>query len=418
MSNWVSCQKIVYNLHQSYQLLNEIELINFNYDTAMTKEEVLETAQQIIEEKPDVILILDHKPHPLPILKHIIEEFFKLNHISRFVFHIFGDFSLYYPEWFKLSKLLVKQNVEFICASQAQSHLINKYLINSHSHTCPFPVDEKEFFYRPNLRFEQRKAWGLGSDDIAYVFTGRLSRQKRIHSLLVTFSQFLIETNTSNAHLYLYGFPDHIGDSFLGKWETEGEYFRKINRIYKALPESHQSKIHFMGGVPNKELHSVYQGADYLVNISVHNDEDYGMSVAEALCSGLPTILTEWGGLSSFRVKGMEDATRFIPVKIGFRQKIVDKRTFINQLVSSFKNGPYSKRDQLSKNALKQFGIEAASKILKGIHSNSPQKFSGFNEFFKEVHNAYLFSPQTYINEKKELKPIYKKIYSSYVRYN
>ena len=79
---------------------------------------------------------------------------------------------------------------------------------------------------------------------------------------------------------------------------------------------------------------------------------------------------------------------------------------------------PPTLRDQLSKNSLKQFGIEAASKILKGIYSNPSQQFSGFNEFFKEVHNAYLFSPQTYINEKKELKPIYKKIYSSYVRYN
>ena len=417
MSSWVSCQKIVFNLHRAYHRNSNLTLLNFNFSSDQSYDEIIQTAKSIVESKPDIITILDHKPHPLPILQLIKIELNKKRMKPRFIFHIFGDFTLYYPEWDKLSKVLQDFKVDFIVASDRQKILIDKYLTHPMScHVCPFPVDEKEFSFTPSLRIVQRKEWKLKEDDLAFVFTGRLSRQKRIHTLLEAFSDFLIKTKTQKAHLFLYGNPDHIGDQFLGKWETEGEYFRKINRIYKSLPKRVQDKIHFMGSVPNEELKAVYQGADYLVNLSVHNDEDYGMSVAEALCSGLPAILTDWGGLASFELKKVPEATEFIPVKIGKASKLIHYDYVVETLTKKLKIGQLKNRDEISHEAIERFSLNPASVIIQGVLDSSPATFTKFGPLFEKILSAISFTATPYITDRKNINEIYREIYSSYVR--
>src|SRR5690606_17477950 len=101
------------------------------------------------------------------------------------------------------------------------------------------------------------------------------------------------------------------------------------------------------GSLPNKELKGVYQGADYLVNLSVHNDEDYGMSVAEAQCSGLPGIITDWGGLAGFHHDGLPEATNFIPVRIGNRTKQINKKSVLDAFVKT-SQGHFAQREKLA----------------------------------------------------------------------
>ncbi len=414
MSSWVSCQKIVFNLHKSYQLDKDLELLNFNYSVDQTPLEVLQSAQAIVNARPEVLLVLDHKPHPLPLLELVLS---KMDYKPRVIFHVFGDFTLYYSLWDKLAKTLEGYTVDFIVASDRQKHLIDKFMPeNVKSHVCPFPVDKSEFNYNPALRKLQRKEWGLTDDEMAFVFTGRLSRQKRTHTLLKSFSEFVEKTGTTKAHLFIYGGTDNIGDQFLGKWEVEGEYFRKINRVYKSLPSHVQEKIHFMGSVPNAELKGVYQGADMLVNLSVHNDEDYGMSVAEAQCSGLPAILTDWGGLASFYHQELPQATKYIPVVIGKRAKLIHYQSVVEAFESALKSGHSNDREKISELALGKFGVEAGYKIVRGIIENPPAKFTKLSPFFEKVLKQFLFTAQPYITESKNINKLYREIYTSYVR--
>jgi glycosyltransferase involved in cell wall biosynthesis len=417
MSSWVSCQKIVFNLHKAYELNPNVALTNFNYSSSQTYDEIVQTAKSIVSLKPDIITILDHKPHPLAILQVIKFELVKRKLKPKFIFHIFGDFTLYYPEWDKLSKILEDYSVEFVVASDRQKILIDKFLTPTlKAHVCPFPVDDKEFFYDPDLRENQRKEWNLVEDDLALVFTGRLSRQKRIHTMLEAFSDFLISTKTKKVHLFLYGTTDHVGDQFLGLWETEGEYFRKISRVYKSLPLQVQKKIHFMGSVPNRDLRSVYQGADYLLNLSVHNDEDYGMSVAEALCSGLPAILTDWGGLASFELKTIPEATQFIPVRIGKASKIIHYDYVVETLCKILKTGPSKKRSEISQEALGRFSVRPACEIIQNVVNFSPEPFTKFGPLFEKILTAINFTSTPYITQRKNINELYREIYSSYVR--
>lgn len=417
MSSWVSCQKIVFNLHKSWQLNKEIELRNFNYSGDQSAALNLKTCHDIADYEPDVILILDHKPHPLGLLMNVLR--LMPDKKPRIIFHIFGDFTLYYQQWDKLAKLIAGHQVEFITASERQKNLIDKFLpAPMNSTVCPFPVDKNEFSYRPALRKLQRAEWGLGENDIAVVFTGRLSRQKRIHSAMRIFAEFYEKHRPTNFHLYFYGSPDHVGDQFLGKWETEGEYFSRINRIYKSFPEEIRERIHFKGSVPNSELKSVYQGADVLLNLSVHNDEDYGMSVAEAQCSGLPAILTDWGGLAGFFHPDMPLATDFIPVKIGTKAKIIDTEAVLLAFEKLLEKGPFKEREKLSELAIKKFGVETAGNILKDVLNSEGTEFPGFSPFFEKVIVKLLFSPTPYLDESRNINKLYREIYSSYVRHN
>ena len=417
MSSWVSCQKIVFNLHKAYQQNSEFELLNFNYSADQTNDDLRKTAHEIAAVQPSVVIVMDHKPHPLKLLQLLLPLLD--NKKTKILFHVFGDFTLHYQKWADLAQFLKEFSVEFVVASDRQKILIDKLLPQSHqSSICPFPVDESEFNLNFKSREKQRSDWGLAEKDVAFLFTGRLSRQKRTLTLLRTFADFLDQSNAQNAHLFIYGTPDSVGDLFLGKWEIDGEYFRRLNRYYKSLPEKIQSKIHFMGSVPNAELVPVYQGADYLVNLSVHNDEDFGMSVAEAQCSGLSSIVTDWGGLASFWHQELPSATKFIPVKIGTRIKRINYQSVVKALLDSYSEGNVLPRSEISKIALNKFGTKACGKIIGEIINREFHKFSKFSELFDDVIVAEKVSPQPYITESKTINKLYRELYSSYVRTN
>ncbi|HXH30721.1 MAG TPA: glycosyltransferase family 4 protein [Bacteriovoracaceae bacterium] len=419
MSSWVSCQKIVFNLHRAWSLTPDLELLDYNYSSNQSPADIYKLAHDLFTAKPEVIVIMDHKPHPMALLHILLPLYLNEPKPPRFIFHIFGDFSLYYQEWNALSGMLKNLKIDFIVASERQKLLIDKMLMAPlKSFICPFPVDEKEFFYATQNRISQRKVWGISDGDIAFIFTGRLTLQKRIHTLVSTFASTVKELGCENAHLFIYGNTDDIGDPFMGKWETTGEYFRKIHRIYHSQDDEVRKKIHFMGNVPNEELAQVYQGADVLVNLSVHNDEDYGMSVAEAQACGLPSILTDWGGLAGFRIPKLDTATIFIPVKIGNTSKVISKSKVKEAFAAFIEAGASEQRKSISDSSLKKFSIEAAQEQLKLVLKHPPKPFDDFSVFFRKVCSKHKLTKTPYITRTQHVTNIYREIYSAYVSGN
>ena len=415
-SNWVSCQKIVFNLHKSYEFCPDFQLENFNYPHEIDTTEQLElTAKKILQYDPDVITIMDHRPHPLHLFS-ILAPLYTGRRKPKLIFHLFGDFTIYYSSWEILGQLIKGFPVEFLVASDRQKILIDRMFNSNSTIVCPFPVDHQEFFFDQKLRTVQRAAWNLKEDDVAFLFTGRLSRQKRIKTLISTFAEALGEKE--NAHLFFYGNPDSIGDPFLGIGEIEGEYFRKFYRDFKELPENIRSRIHFMGAVPNSELLSVYAGADVLTNLSVHNDEDYGMSVAEAQFTGLPCILTDWGGLASFAHASIPEATSYIPVKITRSSKKLDRSTVIRALKDYYLNPRHSYRLKISTVSKEKFGLNRVTQIIQSSVNSQPQEFGGYSKLFDRaaLASAVGASQNMYLDRHFYLNKLYHNIYSAYVR--
>jgi len=182
-----------------------------------------------------------------------------------------------------------------------------------------------------------------------------------------------------------------------------------------SFPHEIKSRIHFMGSVSSAELISVYQGADTFVNLSVHNDEDYGMSAAEAQASGLPCILADWGGLSSFEHHELPKATQFVPVTLGSRSKIVSRKKATTAFQTQERLSPSSQK-ALSELALRKFGIKAVQKILTERLKSPGTRFSGFSPFFNKLVEETSWSTTPYMTDAKLINKLYKEIYSTYVR--
>ena len=415
-SSWVSCQKIVFNLHKSYQACPNTKLENFNLShDPFTSEQLEQLAKSIYEYSPNVISIMDHNPHPLGLIQKL-SKLYQGQQKPKIIFHIFGDFTIYYNQWEKLGLLLEGFSTEFLVASDRQKILVDKMLQKNQCVVCPFPVEKSEFYPDANNRELQRKKWKISKDDVAFIFTGRLSRQKKIKSLITSFVQEL--HSESNAHLFIYGAQDNIGDPFTGIYDIEGEYFRSFYKTYKQFPLAIQERIHFMGPVPNAELLSAYQGADVFMNLSVHNDEDYGMSVAEAQFTGLPIGLTDWGGLASFYNPEIPESTSFIPVRIGKRFKQISL-TGVRRVFRQYMNNPMrDMRELIAEGAQKRFSVNHVSSIITKVLSKDSSEFAGFTELFFRASNASLISTTDpmYLNKMGHLNNLYRDIYSAYVR--
>ncbi|MFL5783360.1 MAG: glycosyltransferase family 4 protein [Bacteriovoracaceae bacterium] len=417
-SSWVSCQKIVFNLHKTYEAVPGHKILNFDYNHESVGTDLIKLVMEIERERPDTIVILDHKPHPIYLLSILFSRMTDWPK-PRIIFHVFGDFTLYYKEWYELSKLLKDFPVEFVVASDRQKILIDQFLIPPMaSVVCPFPVMPEDFYFDPDERSKQRKEWGVNDDDVVFTFTGRISRQKRAHLLLKSFHEALERDPHLKARLYIYGQPDDLGDNFLNQWENENEYFRKIHRLYQALPSRTRERIHFMGNYPNKELRSVYAGADYFINLSVHNDEDFGMSVAEAQFCGLPSILTDWGGLASFEHHTLPEATKFLKVTFGQHSKIIRKEAVVNAILEAAASAHSFPREKLVELSRQKFSVQIAAEIIEKTLERKALPFVSFSEFHTTIARRMMFRKPVYMTRQNKISPIYRKLYTSYVRNN
>lgn len=415
-SSWISCQKIVFNLHKAYEELPNCEIRNFHYGMESKHGELHRLTYGIHDWTPDTIVIMDHKPHPLAFLKFLL-PLYEGKKKPRIVFHVFGDFTLYYQEWAKLGGLLRGFPVDFIVASDRQKILIDKFLEKDHGcHVVPFPVRTEDFSFKKEERIRQRKEWGVEDNDLVFAFTGRISRQKRTHLLLSAFKEAVESETSRKAHLFIYGLADNVADNFLNIWESENEYFRRIHRQYMELPENIRNRVHFMGNVPNSDLRPVYAGADVLVTLSVHNDEDFGMSVAEAQMCGLPSILTDWGGLASFEHPQYPEATKYLKVSIGKTSKIISKKATIESMKEAIRNTKPIDREKLIALSQSRFSVLASGQDLKAVFKKDAKIFSSFSAFHAELTRRVVVYRPMFTTRFHKIRPLYRELYSAYVR--
>lgn len=411
-SSWISCQKIVFNLLSSYRLIPDLEIIPFNYDNETSGDDFVNLLNLIQKNKPEKIVIIDHKPHPIRIFQYLHKA---LNgKMPPIIVHLFGDFTLYYREWVAAEPFLKDQQVTFVVPSERQAHLVSKYLLHDKALICPFPVERKEFEFDEELRRELRATWKVNDRSTVFVYTGRLSRQKRIHTLIKSFE--VVAQDNEDAHLFLYGQTDHIGDQFINVWENEGEYLIRLVRLQENLPEHIRSRVHFMGNVKWQKLKAVYSAADYFVSLSVHNDEDYGMSIAEAQAAGLPCLISDWGGYGGFELKDYSEGVKFIPVKIGEYHKLVSKEETIQLMREALTRRP--DRRLITSLAMDDKSIEAVKSKVQSILKRRPEKFTTFSPFLHFVAARVEFGLGLYLNKKQQISNTYKKIYESYLRNN
>lgn len=416
-SAWVSCQKIVTNLLKAYELnRSDVDLTLVDFSNRITDYDFVTSGTKIVKAKPDIVVFLDHQPHPVYFLSWVAREFKEINHTASYVFHLYGDFTLTFKEWVNLEPLIEKMNVLWYAASERQRAMLSEFIPADQIHVCPFPVDPSEFRWSGKRDEAFRAQQGWKKDETVFLFTGRLSRQKRIHLLVETFAEWRKETK-ANARLVLVGDPDNLGEPWLGKGEYDSEYFHLLTELMEELSPEEQAGITFYGFRPNKELPAFYQAADCLVNISVHNDEDYGMTCAEAQACGLPMILTDWAGFQGFKRPGLEDEVQFVPVRLSPKGKLISLKGLKAALTAMHERHASFDREKIARVSLEWTSVKAVGEIVAGNTSRF-KVFKTFKPLMHEANHREFYSKHNTFSDfkKKTFNDLYMKVYRHYVK--
>lgn len=141
-------------------------------------------------------------------------------------------------------------------------------------------IDSPRFSDAGRFRDETRSRLGIGEDEIAFLYTGRLCPEKGALELAEAFRQL----NLPNSKLVI------VGSTWFDA-NVEDEYLRRIRSAIEPVKE----RVIFTGYVHYPEIPRYYALADVAVMPSIW-DEPGSLTLLEAQASGLPLITTRSGG--------------------------------------------------------------------------------------------------------------------------
>ena len=324
----------------------------------------------------DFIIIV----HPMvlidPSLKLLIEKTNKVK--TSLIFYIFGDYVRKSSFYVRLNDCLIGKKVLFYAASECYQVLIGKSLISkSNCQLCPFPIKQQTFNIKKKSRSTFRKNHGLKKKDFALIYTGRISPQKNILLLIDTFNN-LKKTleSTVNLKLFIFGNVDEFEmPTFYEKKFKPGEYFQLLQTSIK------NDDVKIFPRINHQHLKNAYAGSDLFISLSIYHDEDFGYSPIEALCSGVPVVLTNWGGYRDLQNQNAKDKMiQHIDLEYSECALILNEKEIQEKITSSILNKRISKstsRKMKTKYSLDNISNQYAKFLVEPI-----EPFHGFHEEF------------------------------------
>jgi len=142
-------------------------------------------------------------------------------------------------------------------------------------------IDVQRFADGRKFRDEMRLKYAIGEDEIVYLFSGRLCREKGTLELAKAFCML----DMPNTKLVIVGSAWFDSDQI-------NDYQREIQQTLMPV----QDRVIFTGYVHQMEIGKYYAMADVAVMPSIW-DEPAGLTVLEAQAAGLPLISTQSGGI-------------------------------------------------------------------------------------------------------------------------
>jgi glycosyltransferase involved in cell wall biosynthesis len=388
-SEWVSCQSIVSNLSQAYQsILKKEEYQIFYLKHSANTFDCYQLSKNILEFRPLEIIYIDHKPSAASFINSLLSVYNKVA-LPQFTIHVYGDFTLTLEDWSRLEKDVTKLDIKFICASEKQKQLLSQLFTSDNKNlidVTPFPVCQKTFIYNEKIRQEGRKKYSLTDDEFVFVYTGRISHQKNVTELIQSFlSMEKSLALQSKVRLILAGPFDDIGVPYLGLKTRQGSYQQKILGLLTLLDVN--NSISYIGNLEVPDLQSLYNAGDCFVSISTHNDEDFGMSAAEALNCGLQVLLSDWAGYSSFYLGRSENGCDLVPVEFIEKKVIVNQSVLKKKMIIKVTEGKpdVSAREKLSKKSRDLYSTESVSSTLEKKLNTEKTQIQSFSLLWPRI---------------------------------
>lgn len=412
-SPWVSCQSITANLLRAYQYeQSSLELIHFDEGDSFWK--VSQQVEASLSKGVERFVFLDHHPHP-GLFIQALNLLTKEDQRPELVFHLFGDFTLFATQWEAVASKLQGFPVRFFCASPNQARLVSSCLSTGQEsvEVVPFPVDEKRFAFHNSKRQQFRDTHKFKENSKVLLYTGRLSLQKNVIELVKAFDSLRSVFEGEDVHLCLAGGFDDLNLPFVGKSGLAGSFYHLWQQETQAAFS--RGQIHLLGQLNGEDLVNAYQGADYFISLSTHNDEDYGMSPAEAHLSGLPLLLTCWGGYPNFNTDEQVD---LVPVDFANESRTTPQmREVQKRMTKLLVKEPLTlkQRRELSLVREKDFSLPSVAKTLQAHLSQKAFPFTGFHAHFFKLCSFFKANAQApFANSSGGHNDFYREFYSVY----
>lgn len=213
----------------------------------------------IIENAPQFSVVVKRTYPDIPVLSHLH---------NRYLFPgcRFGAQILSAIDWHLGVSHYICREIEALAGKKLEN-----------THCLHNGIDVVRFTQRVSeeRRTALRKRLGIRESDFVFIFSGRLVANKGIFELLEAFDALKKEMGIANLKLLVLGATGFSG--------SESPRFRLDGVV-------------FSGFVNYEEIHSYYTLGDVAILPSLV-DEAFGLTCAESLCSGLPTIISDAGGM-------------------------------------------------------------------------------------------------------------------------
>lgn len=415
-NSWQSCKVICSGLTLAYGKLIE-KNDNVKIETCYLESDIghdgLDKIIKTINDfNPSHIVWLEYQPHPIKFLKYAIDKI-RASEIC-FQVHVYGDFVLFLNDWVALNEELKRfKSTKFLCSSHSQMNLVKTLLVTpENSDLLPFPIHNDDKKIDKDLAERVIKLCNLKKMKNVFLYTGRISHQKNVTALVEVFSNYQKVINKDSA-LIIVGKIDDIGNPYKSNRHPVGyQSFR-----FSALLEKYKDQnIFYFGDFEHRTMDTFYSVADHLVSLSTHHDEDFGMSVLEALVSGLSCGVTSWGGFRSFKLAGVpEKSIRYMTVTNKNGPKLRSENIMANLMSLGVHKLTEEEKYNQKKLYSNYFGIDMCAQNLKN-HLNTLAPFNGFNKFAfklsKRIKNLNV--SKALLRKNHTFNEDYSKLYQSY----
>jgi glycosyltransferase involved in cell wall biosynthesis len=150
----------------------------------------------------------------------------------------------------------------------------------------PLGVDCREFEFSPAARAEARSALGLGPNDAAILFLGRLSFHAKAHPLAMyrALERAARRGGRAEGKIVLIECGWHAG-AYIADAFAEAR-----NRAAPSIGHV------LLDGRTVENRNRAWAAADIFCSLSDNIQESFGLAPIEAMAAGLPSVVTDWNG--------------------------------------------------------------------------------------------------------------------------
>jgi len=177
------------------------------------------------------------------------------------------------------------RSCDFIgCISKLTHDIVRQCGMQDHSNYIPHAVNQDVF--KPASEEDvvglKKEALGENKDKFVVFYNSRNARRKMTSDVVKVFKMFLDEVGQDKAFLLMHTDPH----------DQEGANLVEVAKMLGLKPD----QVAFSSNrLPPENMAKLYNVADVTMNIS--NNEGFGLSCLESLCSGTPVIINKTGGL-------------------------------------------------------------------------------------------------------------------------